>query len=44
VNEGDEVLVKVVKIEGPNRIRLSLKEMTDEEKAKAAEELIGAGA
>ena len=34
LQEGDELLVKVVKIEGPNRIRLSRKAMTAEEKAE----------
>jgi polyribonucleotide nucleotidyltransferase len=34
VNEGDNVLVKVVKIDERDRIRLSLKAITDEEKAK----------
>jgi len=33
VTEGQELAVKVVKIEAPNRIRLSLKALTDEEKA-----------
>ena len=33
VAEGQELAVKVVKIEAPNRIRLSLKGLTDEEKA-----------
>ena len=33
VTEGQEIAVKVVKIEAPNRIRLSLKALTDEEKA-----------
>ena len=34
VNEGDNVLVKVVKIDERDRIRLSLKAITEEEKAK----------
>jgi polyribonucleotide nucleotidyltransferase len=33
VEEGQEVTVKVVKIEAPNRVRLSLKALTDEERA-----------
>jgi polyribonucleotide nucleotidyltransferase len=33
VTEGQEIAVKVVKIEAPNRIRLSLKALTEEEKA-----------
>ena len=37
VTEGQEILVKVVKIEAPNRIRLSLKALTEEEKAAAGE-------
>ncbi len=32
VEEGQEVTVKVVKIEAPNRVRLSLKALTDEER------------
>ncbi len=35
VAEGDEIVVKVVKIEAPNRIRLSLKALTEEEKVAA---------
>jgi polyribonucleotide nucleotidyltransferase len=34
VNEGDNVLVKVVKIDERDRIRLSLKAITDEERAQ----------
>ena len=29
VEEGQEIIVKVVKIEAPNRIRLSIKALTD---------------
>jgi len=32
VEEGQEITVKVVKIEAPNRVRLSLKALTDEER------------
>ena len=35
VTEGQSLVVKVVKIESPNRIRLSLKALTEEEKAAA---------
>lgn len=35
VNEGDELLVKVVNIDDRDRIRLSLKALTDEEKQQA---------
>ncbi len=33
VEEGQEIIVKVVKIEAPNRVRLSVKALTDEDRA-----------
>ena len=36
VNEGDELLVKVVNIDDRDRIRLSLKAVTEEDEAKMA--------
>ena len=41
VNEGDDLFVKVVNIDERDRIRLSLKAVTEEEKAKA-EQMVGA--
>jgi len=43
VNEGDDLFVKVVNIDERDRIRLSLKAVTEEEKAKAEQELASAG-
>jgi len=43
VNEGDDLFVKVVNIDDRDRIRLSLKAVTEEEKAKAEQELATAG-
>ena len=43
VNEGDDLFVKVVNIDERDRIRLSLKAVTAEEKAKAEQELATAG-
>jgi polyribonucleotide nucleotidyltransferase len=42
VNEGDELLVKVVNIDERDRIRLSVKAITDEERAKM-EQTVGSG-
>ena len=43
VNEGDELPVKVVNIDERDRIRLSLKALTDEEKEKAEQKVSSAG-
>jgi polyribonucleotide nucleotidyltransferase len=42
VNEGDELLVKVVNIDERDRIRLSVKAITDEERARM-EQTVGSG-
>jgi len=41
VNEGDDLFVKVVNIDERDRIRLSLKAVTEEERA-AAEDMVDA--
>ena len=33
LNEGDEIVVKVLDIDNRNRVKLTIKEMTEEEKA-----------
>ena len=38
LNEGDDVIVKVLDIDNRNRVKLSMKEITEEEKAAFAAE------
>ncbi len=41
LNEGDDVIVKVLDIDNRNRVKLSIKEITEEEKAAFAAAEVG---